>query len=584
MKYVNKVAATLIAVSLLSATPAWAKSEHHEQAKKDVLTAKQTWEQMVKQAEEKAKKVKAKSVSVKKLPAEMKRVLDKYIAIFPALKDLKLESAGIESRDSYNGAETWNFYLTNNKRNDDRVRADFTVNADSGYLVEFDMNYNVDDDEHDKPISYDEGEKIAEELLSELFGSTEAKKYKAIKSEDDKDAEDRYGNLRVMKYQRYINNVPLEGALFRIVIDPDGQIVEVENDFSHKIKDSGISKPKKLLSESEAKDKFTDLLDMSLLYDKTQVIEIDRSEKDEDEDYASRRKTKPVLKYEPAYNGPIDAAKGDIPADLDLWKDNKDLGKVISIHPKGKQLKIYSLADAEAFVRDILGIDLSKYELEDNDVEDGYYSWEIIDEEKGLPEYIEIEVDEHGNLEDLWIDEYSSNDNTKVTQGQAIEKAVSIAENFADAKTDKLQITDISTPDETPDLPSWVDKDEIDLERFKNDSYTINFSEIYQGVPVADESISVQVNAETGLIEGLNINNSELDNSVLPDNKDTVSKNKAAKAYLNEGPLELTYVWPELVGYRAPKPVLVYKTTLTSEGYVDALTGEYVKIKINEDK
>jgi len=577
MKIWKKAALSAVAVSLLSATPAWAaKPKDHE----DRLSNKEAWLKKLEEAQEaKAKaleKGKVKAKAIKKLPAEMKAALQKIIKLLPELKDFEVSRATIREGSEYQ-PEQWTFTLENGKRGSEEVQAFIELNADTGVLSSY--HYEMEAEEGKAP-DYDEAKKKADAFLKKIMG-TEAKKYKFIEEEDeDKKEEDDELQSRYFAYERLVHDIPLEDSEINIVIDSEGRIVYFRNENPMLIKDSSIPKPKNVLSENEADEKYADLLDMELLYNKKELIEYPAEDDDDDDDYESRVKTKPVLKYEPRYSGAMDAVKGEIPKDLDLWEESKNEGKTFTLSPKGEKLVAPNRAAAEQLLTSAFGIDISKYELdEDVDDDETYYYWEAIDNQD--IEEIEMEVDSKtGEILDLYVWHSDEAPEPKLSEEQALEFATAFVERFIDTDIKEVQLRGISLPEEKPKLPSWVDQDiieEIEEEIEPDHTYRFTFNAMYQGAPVINDRFSVEVNATTGKVEGFGYN--QVENVELPDNENVESEKKAAKAYLKAQPLKLKYIYPELFGYKSPKPILVYQSEYARDGYIDAFTGEFVEVK-----
>ncbi|HZG15416.1 MAG TPA: YcdB/YcdC domain-containing protein [Candidatus Bathyarchaeia archaeon] len=582
MKIWKKAALSAVAVSLLSATPAWAaKPKDHE----DRLSNKEAWLKKLEEAQEAKEKVvekgkgKVKAKAIKKLPAEMNRALQKIIKQLPELKDFEVSSAYINEGNEYQ-PETWEFELDNGKRGREAEYAYIDLNAETGVLISY--SFHTRDEEEGKAPDYDTAKKKADEFLAKIM-TADAKKYKVIEEDAEEEEEDEDKDdvgYKRFTYERMIHNIPLIGAEILIRVDSEGRVVYFRNESPFNIKDSSISKPKNVLSENEADEKYSDLMDMELLYNKSEIIEYPADEDDEDED-DSVYKTKPVLKYEPGYSGPMDAVKGEIPKDLDLWEESKNEGKMFTISPKGEKLYAPNQEAAEQLLKNVFGIDMSKFEMydEDNDEDEIYYSWESDSDDEDRE--IEIGVDaKTGEVIDFHIWHGEDAPQPKLTEEQALEYATTFVERFIDTDIKEVQLRNVYQPVEKPKFPSWVDKDiieEIEEEIEPEHTYRFSFYATHQGVPVENDYFSVRVNSTTGDIEGFGYN---LEDDVdLPDNENVASEKKAAKAYLKAQPLKLMYIYPEFFGYKAPKPILVYESEYTQAGYIDAFTGEFVPVK-----
>ncbi len=71
----------------------------------------------------------------------------------------------------------------------------------------------------------------------------------------------------------------------------------------------------------------------------------------------------------------------------------------------------------------------------------------------------------------------------------------------------------------------------------------------------------------------------------LPDSQNIVTKEQALATLIKyRTPLKLKYIWPWYMEQQAPAPLLVYSWDHSDGfGYVDAITGEYIKEPIDQE-
>ncbi|TEB11387.1 hypothetical protein Psfp_03972 [Pelotomaculum sp. FP] len=129
-------------------------------------------------------------------------------------------------------------------------------------------------------------------------------------------------------------------------------------------------------------------------------------------------------------------------------------------------------------------------------------------------------------------------------------------------------------------IPAWVDQSKLTDQMQQRPQFFIQFSETYQGIPVADSSHIVRVDALTGKVTEFGIG-SRNTSVTLPDSNDAVTADVAKAEYLNRHPLRLVYIWPKYYEQKAPSPQLVYCPVSGERGYIDALTGKTVVLERN---
>ncbi|MEZ2737214.1 hypothetical protein ACBQ08_25395, partial [Aneurinibacillus aneurinilyticus] len=138
---------------------------------------------------------------------------------------------------------------------------------------------------------------------------------------------------------------------------------------------------------------------------------------------------------------------------------------------------------------------------------------------------------------------------------------------------------------EEPEIPSWVDKSKLpEMTDDPNGTYSFYFTKLHQGIPVQDHSYHVSIDKQTGKVVSFHLFTPSK-KVELPDSQNIVTKEEALATLIkHRPPLELKYTWSWYMGQQAPAPLLVY-TWDNSDGfgYVDALTGEYIKEPIDQE-
>ncbi|MMZ56354.1 hypothetical protein D1872_182410 [compost metagenome] len=117
----------------------------------------------------------------------------------------------------------------------------------------------------------------------------------------------------------------------------------------------------------------------------------------------------------------------------------------------------------------------------------------------------------------------------------------------------------------------------------QNGTYQFYFTKLYQGIPVQDHSYQVGIDKQTGKVVYFSLSTSS-EKAELPDSQNIVTKEQALSTFINHKPLKLEYIWPWYINQQAPAPLLVYTWDNSNGfGYVDALTGEYIKEPIDQE-
>ncbi len=601
MKTSNKIMAALLAVSLLSPVPAWAakSGEGHHPAKEQMkfeqsLLHKTKMEKtsekwklpQLDKLEAKWKDAKKKSISAKEMPDEMEEMLKKAYDILPELKELKVTEAEIilESEDN---PELWSFWFDGTDKNDKKNRswAYLTLEPKDGIIVE----YRMSNSKWESPkaptekAAKDKATAFLKKVLKDfapIYKITEVYRDEDSKDEDDEE----YDKLAYVHFSRTVHDVPYEGVGADIIIDGEGRILHYNADLEGiSLDESVFPDPSDAIQQKDAKAAYSKLEEMTLAYRKEQPVEYDRK-KDE-------YKTKPVLKYVPTYEGPMDAVTGD---EFDIINNVRPESDMIQLKPEGTVLTASSRQEAEALLKDLFHLDVTgwnfnQYPDENDEGEDEkksdfiHYNWYTYDDQRDEEVYMTINKETHqvtsySHEVFNYDDEESDNPSDLISKNEAKKIAIENLQKFVKKEMTEGQLNLLYAPIEEADLPDWVDKDELPG-YWKRNMYFYSLNELYQGVPIEDSQYAIAINAETGEITDLYFNDSD-DEIKLPDNKNTATPEKAEDAYLNNMSFQMIYIWPDYYGQKAPKPALLYVAGPRYDGYIDAFTGKLVRFKL----
>ncbi|MGO0062682.1 YcdB/YcdC domain-containing protein [Brevibacillus fluminis] len=526
----NRIVGTVVAVSLLSATPVWAKPiERHAGNGREV-----------------------QSISIKKIPSDMTKALQDVYKLIPELKDLRVSSADIwEDED---GTSEWSFTLRNKeqKENTSMVRVNLTIDPDTGKLLYYSI-FNSDWNPT-KQISEKEAKEIADKFLKKAVDKSD--RYQLVKVSSQTDDDDEYvdeegegAQQREFIYQLTVNKIPVQGTDVRIKIDGDGHLTRYNNYFNALPDESLFPDAKKALSKKKAEAAYLDLLDMQLVYNANQLLEVNDGEE--------ATGLGAVLKYVPSFSGAIDAVTGkkayEYTVDDEGGSEQIPYEK-IKLSPQGKDIFIKSTEDAQKVLEEAIGIDLSQ-----------------------------ADYNESGNKQSRSYRFYTDD-----------EKGGSVARVTIDAKTGQLQVIDYRSYDDSTGtgfkkeeakaaavkkLEQWLGKDVTEVFLTggwaEPEFYSFQFNPSYQGIPVESSENEVEFDGKGNLTRLRIVLQNDF--SKLPDSGKAISAETAGKTYLKKNALKLTYVLQGVDGEtNTPNVGLYYVPTYEDrEAYVDAITGKF---------
>ncbi|TKI57216.1 hypothetical protein E8L90_18110 [Brevibacillus antibioticus] len=236
--------------------------------------------------------------------------------------------------------------------------------------------------------------------------------------------------------------------------------------------------------------------------------------------------------------------------------------KIIQFQPKAKQTIIKSKEEAAAFLADKTGYNPTKGRAsfqEESDPKTGIsnYLWTMEDEVIANI-FFETKTGKVTTYQVLDTKQKSETDK-KLSEEQAIKAAV-------DALSEFLPLTDKEMA--------------ITANRYKSDKnlYEFDFTMLHQGYPVDGTLRQAHVDAATGKATLLDWRVSQ--NNKLPDIKNAMTKEEAAKKVLKKYPLKLYYSLDEKNKNVAE---LVYVSPIFHDDEIDALTGEFYSFGEEEE-
>ncbi|WP_139491957.1 YcdB/YcdC domain-containing protein [Brevibacillus dissolubilis] len=572
MRHKNKIMSTVIAAILLSATPVWAQEGGIQIVQSETKQAPTQ-----------------ESVSVdKQVPAKVAASLAKIKKLIPSLADLTSMEKQLIPNKYGNGIKTWSIILSDRPEQADDEKeytyAYLDFNAKTGQLVN--MTYrNPEFASPDMP-SDDLAKEKAEAFIQALLGD-EMSDYKlsdrmgsgmtSYRDPAGKYKQSVYANVQ---FNRLVKNVPLSGFYAIVSVDEKGNILGYQNIPTTEIDESKFADPSKALSADEAKEAFSKQLEGQLAYNSKQpvVIYIGGS---------GNMETKPFLKYE--FNAPIiDAITGEVSEELSHGRTG-NTNIPVTLKPTGEGFSIRNQAEAEAFLKEELHLDLTDLEFEKVDLPEEneiYYVWSKgYGDKNDEPRRIRLHVNTTNNQIEYFAttDVTPSKNDDLISKDQAQEFVETFLSNYV-TEEKQVVISHLELIDSPINIPDWVDQNKLDKDILDNSTphYLIRVNGLHNGIQVEDESFSFTLDAHTGALKNLNARNVRA-NVELPASDKLVSKADAQQAFADATELQLEYIWPTFFGQVAPEPVLVYSPS-SDWKFVDAVSGKVITVEHRSDK
>ncbi|TEB07696.1 hypothetical protein Psch_01251 [Pelotomaculum schinkii] len=566
MKKVKRTAVAVLAASMLLTTPAWA-------AEQDLSVVQERGGDAV------------ELFSKAELTEAQRQALEKMYQIIPELKELSLQNV------EYNEDKTaWGGYLTDGSPDvtpdNRRIRASIAFDAKTGDLVNFDI-YNPEWAAEKMPSATLVEEKAAE-FTRKLLGDRlkeyemgETISYSSGSSLDDKGNKIITMTSAHVYFNRLINGVPLLNSGFQVSVDSAGHITEFRKEKDDNPDPAKFPDPSRAMTKDAAEKAFAGLVEMKLSYNISHSWLCKGGEE-----------TIPVLMYYPSFSGFIDAETGE-----PLEDSGGTLQQSQRVILNGEGKKFYAATPeegarllAEEFGVDMAGMEFGSVRVHDLPVTSGYqfkeYSWgsETQQETDSEPDWNGVRfvnlktIADTGEIVGFGIqDDSGRGKQGTVSKEDAQKTAVQFLQRYLEPGAAELELTVFPSEE---NIPAWVDKSKLTDQMQQRPQFFIQFSETYQGIPVADSSHIVRVDALTGKVTefGIGSRNASV---TLPDSNDAVTADVAKAEYLNRHPLRLVYIWPEYYQQKAPSPQLVYLPVSGERGYIDALTGKTVVLERN---
>ncbi|CEH29108.1 Uncharacterized protein BN1090_A2_01534 [Aneurinibacillus migulanus] len=518
------------------------------------------------------------------IPSAIQKTMDKLFTLQPELKKLNIITS-----ISWKDAQRFLVHLSDRPEVEIGNSKEYTVvtlefDEKTGELLSFNIQATAWASE--KSPSRQLAQDTAERFLAQWFSTEDRQQFgkpivhnstgSAIHHEDDMAT---VWHDRLVDFPFIINGIPLDRGGVNLRVDSFGHITHYSYN-PVELDTVKIPKPDTALSIEEIQKNITTSDSISLNYVEEQPENDGRASKD--------TKTRPVLRYDLNDFGYYAQTGKKVDEKELVSVQSKPTKTKIVLHPKGQTLIARSEEDVKQLLTKLFDINGTTGTLR---VKQPFnFPWE-----KESP-YLEYRFDtKDGQVTaymtrdkktgqvysaSLHINEEQKRQPARIKEEQAFAVARDFLETYADSSTTELELQ--QNIFEESEIPSWVDKSKLsETTVHQNDEYEFSFTKLHQGIPVQDHNYQVGIDKQTGKVVAFSRFSSS-EKVELPDSQNIVTKEQALSAFIKYKPLKLKYIWPSYRGQKAPAPFLVYVWNNNS-GYVDALTGEYIKEPINQE-
>ncbi|CEH28425.1 Uncharacterized protein BN1090_A2_00845 [Aneurinibacillus migulanus] len=520
------------------------------------------------------------------IPDAVLKTMDRLFTLQPELKKLNIITSrelGYDQRFLVHLSDRTEEEIGNSK---EYMYAYLECDKTTGKLLSFDIRATAWASE--KLPSRQLVQDTAERFLTEWFGTEGRKQFGKPTTYGDnasathnEDGTTVIWRKRSVEFPLLLNGIPIENMGVRLNVDSFGHITN----YSYTPVDLDtvrIPKPDTAISIEEIKKNITTSDSISLNYVEEQPEKDGRD--------SENIKTKPVLRYDLNTFG-YHAQTGKKVDEKELTSvQSKPTETKIALHPKGQPLVARSEEEVKQLLTKLFDINSAEGTLHVDQPfnfpwqkESFYLDYQFSAKDGQVTAYI-ITDRKTGQVYSAGL---STNGEQKkqparITEEQAFTVARDFLETYADSSTTELELQQKIF--EESEIPSWVDKSKLsETTDDQNGTYQFDFTKLHQGIPVRDHSYQVGIDKQTGKVVSFYLFTPS-EKVELPDSQNIATKEQALATFISHKPLKLKYIWPWYMDQQAPAPLLVY-TWDDSDGfgYVDALTGEYIKEPIDRE-
>ncbi|ERI10640.1 hypothetical protein HMPREF0083_01269 [Aneurinibacillus aneurinilyticus ATCC 12856] len=519
------------------------------------------------------------------IPAAVQKTMDRLFTLQPELKKLNIITSG--GRE-----DSQRFLVGLSDRPEEKIKKEdmsayLEFDRNTGDLLSFDIRATAWASE--KLPSRQLAQDTAERFLTEWFGTEGRKQFgkptrysdfgSATRNEDGSIVSWRTCSV---EFPLLLNGIPIENKGVRLEVDSLGHITTYSYD-PVDVDTTKIPKPDTALPIEEVIKNMTTADSISLNYVQEQS--------GKDGQASEETKTKPGLRY--------DLDSRYIHAQTGNKVDAKELASVQSkptetktvLHPKGQTLIARSEEEVKQLLAKLFDINSATGTVRVHqpinfpwEKEKRYLDYRFSTEDGQVTAHITTDKKTgHVYSVSLSTNKEQKKQAARITEEQAFTVARDFLETYADSSTTELELQQEIF--EKPEIPSWVDKSKLpEMTDEQNDKYQFHFTKLHQGIPVRDHSYQVDIDKQTGKVVYFYLS-TPMEKADLPDSQNIVTKEEALATLIKyRTPLKLKYIWPWYLDQQAPAPLLIYAWDNSDGfGYVDALTGEYIKEPIDQE-
>ncbi|MGK5510278.1 YcdB/YcdC domain-containing protein [Brevibacillus formosus] len=461
-----------------------------------------------------------------------KQTVEKLFNLVPELKTMDSKVMGIED-----GVYEIIFYQM--VQGKERRYASAEMVAPTGKISSYENEEAIQED--GPPPVEAQAKQMSAAFLQALLGE-EFKQYQASQtSGNDWDA---------VTYTRYENALPVFADRYVVGVNSKG--VTYVNTFEAaplSISSKSFAEPDSvLLSEEEIVEKVASFMEPT---------------------YFARSKNtgKPSLTYSLQTTGYMNAVTGE-----EVWGESSHKSQYsdpILVTASGRKVTVQRTEEVAKALTEQFQVNLDGFTLSEKERTSKELKGEqmTIYEEKGAKGRVTVYSHDgviRGFQVSRWLETTSSTQhqnrpvNAQLTYEEAKEKAVQFLKPYLDASVKELKF------------------DHNKSRMLSASEYSFTFYALHNGVIVADQRYLVNVDGQTGEIVNF-MDNFTSPTEPFPALDSAITKEEAAKRFLQSHPVELGYVLPVADGKLQQKPLLVYKVDTISDFRLEAVTGKVFK-------
>ncbi|TKI58738.1 hypothetical protein E8L90_26925 [Brevibacillus antibioticus] len=471
--------------------------------------------------------LKGQQLKLAEVSPAAKQTLEKLFNLVPELKTMEPKIIGKED-----GIYEIVFYQK--EQGTEQRYASVEMVAVTGKMSRYENEKAMDEG---APSTEEQAKRVSAAFLQALLGD-EFKQYRASQtSGNDWDA---------VTYTRYANGLPVFSDRYVVGVNRNG--VTYVNTFEAaplQISAESFAKPNAVLSEEELSEKVASLMELTY--------------------FASSRHTgKPALTYSLQTTGYVNAVTGE-----EVWGEASYKSRYsapIPVTPGGKKVTVQTEEEVARAVAEQFQVKLDEFILTGGDKKIKGEQMTTYKAKEGLGRVtvysnngVITGFQVRRSKETVSSIQHQNHPvNAQLSYDEAKEKAVQFLQPYLDSRVEELKIdeTQISMPSAT--------------------AYSFSFYTLHNGVIVADQHYLVNVDGQNGeIVNFMDYFTSPTES--FPELDTVLSREEAAKRFLQSHPVELGYVLPVADGVLQQKPLLVFTMNMISGFRMDTVTGKAFK-------